>query len=60
MRASRGGAIGQGSEGLAVRKNLFAGKMVISGLDRQGVASEGEERWVWTRGEADSEMQRQR
>lgn len=33
---------------------------MISGLDRQGVASEGEERWVWTRGEADSEMQRQR
>ena len=44
MRSSQGGAIGQGSEGLAVRKNLFAGKMVISGLDQQGVASEGEER----------------
>ena len=60
MGALQGGAICQGNEGLAVRKNLSAGKMVISGLDQQGVASEGEERWVWTRSEADSETQKQR
>ena len=58
--ALQGGAIGQGDDGLAVGKNLSAGKMVISGLDQQGVASEGGERWVWTRPEADSEMQKQR
>lgn len=44
--SSRGvGAIGQGEPGLAVRKNLFAGKtdLVLTG---KGWRLEGEERWV--------------
>ena len=37
-------------------KESVCREMVISGLEQQGVTSEGEERWVWTRHEADSEM----
>lgn len=37
-------------------KESVCREMVISGLEQQGVASEGGERWVWTRREADSEM----